>query len=118
MMLLLIILGGAGGAALRLGIEKWFLHVWRGGLPPWAPFAVNFTGCFALGAVLGGASSHATPALLYVLLGGAVTTFSIVSHQLLELHQGGHHGMAGLRAFTSLVIGSAAAVCGAVTATN
>ncbi|WP_330173990.1 CrcB family protein [Streptomyces sp. NBC_01498] len=115
MLLLLVVLGGAGGAALRVVVEKCVLRVWRGDLPPGVPFAVNFIGCFLLGAVLGATNSRIPPAVSYVLLGGAVTTFSVVSHQLLDLYRGGHHRMAGLRAATNWLIGSAAAVCGIVT---
>lgn len=112
--LLLVILGGAGGAALRYAAEKGVFQVWRGDPLPWAPFTVNFAGCFLLGILLGRANAYDVPSSVYVLIGGAITAFSIFGHQLLELLRSGQHGTAGLRALVGWFVGSAAAVAGAV----
>lgn len=112
--LLLVMLGGAGGAALRYLIEKGVFQVWRGNPIPWAPFTVNFAGCFVLGVMLGEAAARHLPGSVYVLLGGAITAYSIFGHQLVELLQRGLHGTAGLRALTGWFVGTGAAVAGVV----
>jgi len=114
MSLLLVILGGAIGAALRYTLEKGVLKVWPGGPSPWAPFAANFGGCFVLGILLGRAIAHDLPASVYVFLGGAITAFSVFGHQFLDLLRSGLHAMAGLRAFTGWLVGTGAAVAGVV----
>jgi CrcB protein len=112
--LLLVILGGVGGAALRYFIEKGVFQVWRGDPFPWAPFAVNLAGCFVLGVLLSRATVSDLPLSVYVLLGGAITAFSVFGHQLVELLQRGLHAMAGLRALTGWLVGTGAAVVGVV----
>ncbi|MBX7555626.1 CrcB family protein [Streptomyces sp. NPDC004232] len=112
MALLLGILGGAGGAALRYALEKSVFQVWSGVAFPLASFTVNFAGCFLLGVALGRASACHPPGSVYVLLGGAITAFSVFGHQLLEFLRSGQHGMAGLRALVGWLVGTAAAVMG------
>lgn len=112
--LLLVILGGVGGAALRYVIEKGVFQVWRRDPFPWVPFTVNFAGCFVLGVLLGRATASGLPVSVYVLLGAAITAFSVFGHQLIELLQRGLHAMAGLRALTGWLVGTGAAVAGVV----
>lgn len=114
MSLLLVILGGAIGAALRYTLEKGVLKIWPGTPFPWAPFAADFGGCFVLGVLLGLAISHGLPASVYMLLGGAITAFSVFGHQFLELTRRGLHALAGLRALTGWLVGTGAAVAGVV----
>ncbi|MEU9244392.1 CrcB family protein [Streptomyces sp. NPDC048385] len=114
MALLLVLLGGAGGAALRHVVENGVFQVWRGDPFPWAAFTVNFAGCFALGVVLGAATAHDLPVSVSMLLGGAITAFSVFGHQLVELLQSGQYGIAGLRALTGWLVGTGAAVAGVV----
>lgn len=89
-------------------------QVWRGDPFPWAPFTVNFAGCFLLGVLLGILNAYDAPASVYVLIGGAITAFSIFGHQIVELLRNGQHGMAGMRALVGWFVGSAAAVAGVV----
>lgn len=114
MSLLLMILGGASGAALRHAIERSVFRAWPGDSLPWAPFAVNFGGCFVLGILLGRAIAHGLPASVYVFLGGAITAFGVFGHRFLELTRSGLHAAAGLRAFTGWLVGTGAAVAGVV----
>ncbi|MBQ0865881.1 CrcB family protein [Streptomyces sp. A73] len=108
---LMMLLGAVGGAALRFGLEKGLFKVWPGEPVPWAAFAVNCSGCIALGVFLGNVVAGDLPSQMLVLLGGAITTFSIFGHELLKLTQGGLYGT-GLRVFTGWVIGAGAAVVG------
>jgi CrcB protein len=94
--LLLAILGGAVGAALRYFIEKGAFQAWCGDPFPWAALTVNFTGCFILGVLLGRATANDLPAATYILLGAAITTFRVFGHQLLELLRSGLHGATAL----------------------
>ncbi|MFJ4820448.1 CrcB family protein [Streptomyces sp. NPDC088801] len=111
---LMMFLGAVAGAALRLVLEKGLFRVWPHEPWPWAAFTVNFSGCFALGVFLGNAITRDLPSSVHLLLGGAITTFSIFGHELLRLAQGGLYGMAGLRAFTGWLVGAAAATVGVV----
>ncbi|MGP3989283.1 FluC/FEX family fluoride channel [Streptomyces sp. 3N207] len=111
MMPLMMFLGAVGGAALRFGLEKGLFKMWPGEPVPWAAFAVNFSGCIALGLFLGNVVASDLPSSVYVLLGGAITTFSIFGHELLRLTQGGLSGI-GLRVFTGWVVGAGAATVG------
>lgn len=110
--LLLVFLGMAGGAGLRYAIEKCAFQVWRGDPLPWAAFTVNFGGCFLLGLLLGRADTYGLPTAAYILLGGAITAFSIFGLEIIELVQTGLHEMAGLRALTGWLVGTGAAVAG------
>jgi fluoride ion exporter CrcB/FEX len=79
---------------------------------PWAAFVVNFSGCFTLGVFLGNTIARDLPSSVLLLLGGAITTFSIFGHEFLRLAQGGLYGLAGLRAFTSWLVGAGVATVG------
>lgn len=80
----LVALGGAAGTVLRAAVTG--MPAWPDGLP-WATLAVNVTGAFLLGALLGtGARDAGRRARLLLgtgLLGG-YTTFATVG---LELHR-------------------------------
>jgi CrcB protein len=110
--LLLVALGGGAGSALR-----WLVGVLLGpasaGAFPAATFAVNVSGCFAIGwlASAGGEPSLARLALGTGLLGG-FTTFSAFSLEAVELARHGHGGTAALYAGTTLLAGFAAAALG------
>ncbi|GAA0649665.1 hypothetical protein GCM10009535_29560 [Streptomyces thermocarboxydovorans] len=109
---LMMFLGAVGGAALRLVLEKGLFKVWPHEPLPWAAFTVNFSGCLALGVLLGNAIARDLPSSVYLFLGGAITTFSIFGHELLRLGQGGLHGMAGMRALTGWLVGAGVATVG------
>jgi fluoride exporter len=106
-----IFAGGAIGAPARLGVAE--------ALPaapghwPWATFAVNIAGAF----VLGWASTRLQERLpvsayrrpfLGTGLCGALTTFSTMQVELLEMLDSGRLGLAGSYAGVSLVLGFAA----------
>lgn len=113
---LMLFLGGVGGAALRFGLERALFKVWPHEPFRWVAFAVNFSGCFALGLLLGDLIASDKPASVHVLLGGAITSFSVFGHELLRLTQSGLYGIAGLRACTGWLVGAGAATAGALTA--
>ncbi len=88
--------GGAVGALLRVGVADAFAvpaASW-----PWAIFAINLSGCFAL-ACLAGALAH-TPrdTLLRPLLGtgfcGAYTTLSTLALEVVAMLDAGRDGLA------------------------
>ncbi|MWA07819.1 FluC/FEX family fluoride channel [Streptomyces sp. BA2] len=112
--LLLVLLGMAGGAGLRYAIEKCAFQVWPGAPLPWAAFTVNVGGCFLFGLLLGRADAYGLPTAVYILLGGAITAFSIIGHEIVELVQSGLQGMAVLRALSGWLVGATAAVAGVV----
>ncbi len=89
--LLMIALGGAGGALLRYGIGLGIKH-WTAG-SHWATLTVNLVGSFVLG-FLWAAYSARLPReaqnLLFVGLLGAFTTFSTFELDLHRLWTGGH----------------------------
>lgn len=114
-MVLMMFLGGVGGAVLRFGLEKALFKVWAADPLPWAAFVLNFSGCFALGFLLGDLITSNQPSSVYVLLGGSVTAFSIFGHELLRLTQSGLYGIAGQRAFTGWLVGTGAATAGVLT---
>jgi CrcB protein len=105
-----VAVGGAGGALLRVWLAERFAvgaASW-----PWAIFAINLSGCFAL-ACLASALSH-TPRTTYLrpLLGtgfcGAYTTFSTLALELLTMLDAGRYGLAVGYAAATLAGGLAA----------
>lgn len=79
--------GGAVGALGRVGLEQ----VWpiAAGSWPWATIAVNILGAFLLGSLLTGLRHGPISILTYRLLGtgfcGALTTFSTMQLELLQM---------------------------------
>ncbi len=80
----LVAIGGAAGACLRHAAGLWLAHeAW-----PRATFAVNVTGCFALGLVTGalaGRMPEAWRLLVVVGLLGGFTTFSAFGGETVSL---------------------------------
>lgn len=112
---LLVVAGGAGGAAVRIAVDDGFdagAAEW-----PWATFVVNIVGALLLGylvariVVAGHPESLALPLLGTGFL-GALTTFSAFSLEIYLLGDGGRAGMAVLYATVTLVGGLAAALGG------
>lgn len=80
MTVLLVALGAGLGAALRFASASWLDRT----AFPWGTWAVNLTGSFVIGVVVGsGAGSHAT-ALLATGLCGGLTTWSSMAVQTHE----------------------------------
>jgi protein CrcB len=112
MSLLLVCLGGLAGAVVRSVTEKSLRTGRSENASHWGAFAVNFVGCFLLGLLLGEAVSlHLTVGTM--LLAGAVTAFSVFSHETLRLLQHGLHGQAALRVLAGWLTGTAAATAAA-----
>jgi CrcB protein len=109
--LLAIFVGGAGGALARTGAVIAFgdpARAW-----PWSIFVINVTGAFALGYVAARPPLR-LPRGIYAaaLLGtgfcGALTTFSTMMLELLQMLDAGRLGLAALYAAASITGGLAA----------
>lgn len=106
-----IFAGGALGAIARTALGEWLPH--SAGEWPWATFAANVVGTFLLG-YFATRLQERLPVSAYrrPLLGtgfcGALTTFSTVQIELLEMLDDGHAGLAAGYAAASLVAGLAA----------
>jgi len=105
---LLVMLGGAIGAALRYGLGAWVQGLWGPGFP-WSTFLINITGSFLIGLVLRlsleGAMSPEWRLFLAVGLLGGYTTFSTFSWETLTLVQQGEWLKAFLYVAGSVVLG-------------
>jgi len=105
-----IVVGGMIGGLLRAVVTETFpIHP---GTWPWATFAVNLVGCFLLGVVVTrhedhGARPHWKP-LLGTGLAGALTTFSTLQVELLNLLERDDVALAAGYAAASIVLGLAA----------
>jgi CrcB protein len=108
-----ILAGGAIGALLRTGLSQAFPfdpHGW-----PWVTFAVNIAGAFALGYFVTRLQER-LPLSAYrrPLLGtgfcGALTTFSTVQIELLEMLDAHRHLAAVAYAASTIALGYLAAV--------
>jgi len=92
-----IFAGGFAGAVLRALVGEWLPH--DPGSWPWATFAVNVTGAVVLGwLVTTLAERQPLSAYRRPLLGtgfcGALTTFSTMQVELLDMLDAGHAGLA------------------------
>ena len=103
-----IFAGGAVGALARAGLEEWLTHAdtsW-----PWATFIVNVVGAFLLGYFATRLqerlplSAYRRP-LLGTGLCGALTTFSTMQLELLDMLDAGHVGLAAAYATASVAAG-------------
>ena len=112
----LLFVGGGVGAALRYAVGLW-IDARTGPGFPWGTFAVNVSGCFAIGVIATLADEHAwispTARLLLVpgLLGG-FTTFSTFGLETWQLVEDGRHMLAVTNAGASVAVGLAAVVAG------
>lgn len=117
-MLALVVAGGTVGTAVRAALENQF-PAQPGGWP-WATFAINVSGAFLLGTLLG----HLTAAgpdegrrrdlRLGVGTGvmGGFTTYSTFMVEADSLLRSGHLGTGALYAGVGVVVGLAAAAAG------
>jgi CrcB protein len=99
--------GGVVGALARAGVAE----AWppQPGHWPWATFLVNVAGAFVLGAVV---ARRYPRALLGQGFCGALTTFSTLQLELLQMLDAGRSGLALAYAAASLAAGLAAAELG------
>ena len=106
MNLLMVFLGGGAGSLLR--------HLVALSIPsaafPWATFAVNALGSFAIG-LFGGWSEPLRLALTVGLCGG-FTTFSTFSKESLALAESGRWGAFAAYALGGVALGLAAVAAG------
>lgn len=114
--LLLVALGGALGGALRYGVSGWVARR-VGETFPWGTLAVNTSGAFVLGLLMGAAGGlPVAQRELWLLFGvgvlGSYTTVSSLSLQTLLLARGGERGRALAYVGLSLAAGAAAVVGG------
>jgi CrcB protein len=103
-----IFLGGAIGALARYGLAQALPH--RSGTWPWATLAVNVAGALALGYLTTRLQERLPPSayrrpLLGTGLCGALTTFSTMQVELLQMLDHGELGLAASYAAASLAAG-------------
>jgi len=105
-----IFIGGALGTLVRAGLVEalgYGATEW-----PWATFLVNVAGCFLLGwfAMALPEGGYRRP-LLMAGFCGALTTFSTLQLELLQMLDKGMVGLAGLYVTGSVVAGYLGVVC-------
>ena len=105
-------MGGCLGALARAGLAEAFP---TGTGWPWATFAVNIAGAFILGLAITFLQERMPPtAYRRPLLGtgfcGALTTFSTVQVELVDLIDAGREALAATYALTSIAAGFAVIV--------
>ncbi|MEX2048232.1 MAG: fluoride efflux transporter CrcB [Gemmatimonadota bacterium] len=121
MTVLVVGLGGAGGA-----IARYFVGMWVQGLTgaafPWGTFTVNLTGSFALGFALAwlpyAAPAPELRALVAVGFLGSFTTFSAFSFEALAMVRDGAWVPAAAYTLGSVALGVLGVAAGAVLATT
>ena len=103
-----IFLGGAIGALARYGLAEALSH--HPGSWPWATFAVNVAGALALGYLTTRLQERLPPSayrrpLLGTGLCGALTTFSTMQVELLQMLDDGRAGLSAGYAAASIAAG-------------
>jgi CrcB protein len=103
------------GAPARYLVDGWVQDRTHGAFP-WGTFAVNVTGCVALGVLTGLGLYHDLSATARTVLGtgglGAYTTFSTLTYETIRLAEQGALDEAARNAGGSLLVGLAAASVG------
>ena len=117
--LLLVFIGGGGGALCRYGLARFFLRTSEATHFPWGTFLANALGCFLVGVLavvfLKNEGQGQWLRLLFITgFAGGFTTFSTFSYEALELIERGFLGMALTYMLASLLIGLLLAAAGAV----
>ncbi|MFB9465250.1 fluoride efflux transporter CrcB [Streptomyces cinereospinus] len=112
---LLVIAGAMVGAPLRYLTDR-AVRSRHDSAFPWGTFAVNVTGCAALGLLTGAAAAGAASSPWQLLLGtglcGAFTTYSTFSYETLRLAGTGAGRLAVLNVVGSVGAGLGAAFAG------
>jgi CrcB protein len=108
-------IGGMLGVNARYGLATW-MSGWAGDRFPWATFAINVSGSFAIGliATILARWYPAHPARLFLLVGflGGFTTFSSFAFEAQVLCERGQAGRALAYVGGSVALGLAAVVLG------
>jgi CrcB protein len=117
--LLIVAVGGAGGALARYGLARGFPVA--AGTFPTTTFVINAAGAFLLAFLLEvllrrGAPDHWLRLLVGVGVLGAFTTFSTMATEIALLWRDGEGGIAVVYAATSVVTGVVAVFAGLVLA--
>ena len=117
--LALVFLGGGIGASLRHLLGGAAQALSKSATFPWGTFAVNVTGCFAIGLLAELAEERGVPSgnvrtFLFVGVLGGYTTFSSFSYETLALVRDGEVFSAFSNVGLSLVSGLAATWAGMV----
>ncbi|MEI9892859.1 MAG: fluoride efflux transporter CrcB [Chthoniobacter sp.] len=119
---LAVMLGGAVGTGLRLGLSNWFANHY-GETFPVGTVVVNVTGCFVIGlfAALTGPdgivlASPLTRQVVMIGVLGGYTTFSSFSLQTLNLISGGEWLRGGWNVLLSVILCLAAVWLGQMAA--
>jgi CrcB protein len=115
-----VAVGGAAGALARWGVDR-LIEQRSFAVFPWSTFAINVSGCLAIGAVVAAlVDRHHTPlwlrtGLVMGVLGG-YTTFSTFAQEVLDLLKGDPLELAVGLAYAagSVLAGVLAVVVGAV----
>ena len=112
---LLVMVGGGIGAALRFGLSRSVPFV--AGAWPWATFAANVIGGFAMGVLaawLLRGDNAAEPLRLFLGVGvlGGFTTFSAFSLEMAQMVERGQGMLAGGYALASVILALAAVFAG------
>jgi CrcB protein len=116
MRLLLVLVGGALGAAARYLVSTWMARRF-GTVFPWGTITVNIVGSFLIGLIAtladeAGAVGPSVRVFLVVGMLGGFTTFSSFSLETLRLLEQGDALRAGLNVLGNLAISGAAVVLG------
>lgn len=111
--LVLVGLGGLIGSVARYKLGGWVLHLTTLEKFPWSTFAVNVTGCLAVGVLAGLVEKFdlfAADARLFLFTGllGGYTTFSAFGLDALYLLRRGELLTAAAYAGLSVIVGVAA----------
>jgi CrcB protein len=110
-----VCLGAAVGAPTRYLVDR-AVQARHDSVLPWGTVVVNVVGSLVLGLLLGTASARDVPDAVVLVVGtglcGALTTWSTFGYETFRLVEDGEGGRAVVNVAVSLVVGTAAAVCG------
>ena len=115
--LVLVFLGGGIGASLRHLLGGAAQALSKSATFPWGTFAVNVTGCFAIGLLAELAEERGVPSgnvrtFLFVGVLGGYTTFSSFGNETINLLRGGEALAATANAGGQLALGLLAVALG------